>query len=96
MNIKKLMKQAQEMQEQMQVQLKETTVEGSAGGGMVKVTLNGQKDVLKVALDPEILKPEEREMVEDLILAAFKDAQEKVEQHLQGMMGALSGGLGLG
>jgi nucleoid-associated protein EbfC len=95
-NIKKLMKQAQQMQEQMQEQMKETTVEGSAGGGMVKVTLNGQKDVLKVTLDPEILKPEEREMVEDLILAAFKDAQEKVEQHLQGMMGALSGGLGLG
>lgn len=96
MNIKKLMKQAQQMQEQMQVQLKEVTVEGSAGGGVVKVTLNGHKDVMHVALNPEILKPEEREMVEDLILAAFKDAQEKVDQHLQGMMGALSGGLGIG
>jgi hypothetical protein len=96
MNIKKLMKQAQQMQDQMQTQLKELTMEGSAGGGMVKVTLNGQKDLLKVVLDPEILKPEEREMAEDLILAAFKDAQEKVDQHLQGMMGALTGGMGLG
>ena len=94
MNIKKLMKQAQEMQEQMQERLKTVEVEGSAGGGVVKVTVNGHKEVLKVLLDPEILKPEDKEMVEDLVLAAAKDAQEKAEAQVQGMLGAMTGGLG--
>jgi len=95
MNIKKLMKQAQQMQEEMQQRLKTVEVEGSAGGGVVKVVVNGHKELVKVVLDPEILKPEEKEMVEDLILAATKDAQEKAEVQMQGMLGALSGGLGL-
>jgi hypothetical protein len=94
MNIKKLMKQAQQMQEEMQQRLKTVEVEGSAGGGVVKAVVNGHKELLRVSLDAEILKPEEREMVEDLVLAAVKDAQEKAEAQVQGMLGALTGGMG--
>ena len=95
MNIKKLMKQAQQMQEEMQERLKTVEVEGSAGGGVVKAVVNGHKELLRVVLDPEILKPEDKEMVEDLVLAAVKDAQEKADAQVQGMLGALTGGMGL-
>lgn len=82
MNMQQMMKQAQKMQEEMlkaQEQLEETEVEGKAGGGMVTVTMNGKKRMTGVVIDPEAVDPDDVEMLEDLILAAYNDAYEKAE-----------------
>ena len=76
----KLLKQAQRMQAQMtlaQQELEKTVVEGSAGGGMVKAKVNGQGDVISISISPEVVKPDEVDMLEDLVLTALKDAIEK-------------------
>lgn len=92
MNIKKLLKQAQEMQEKMQEKMKNMVVEGSAGGGMVKVWLTGEKELQKIEINPEILKVEEKETLQDLILAAFNDANEKINAEIANIMQSLGGG----
>jgi DNA-binding YbaB/EbfC family protein len=97
-NLGKLMKQAQEMQtkmQEMQEQLASAEIEGSAGGGMVKVTLNGKNEVRAVKIDPSLLDPSDAEVVEDLIAAAFNDAKVKVEAHTQEEMQKITGGLDL-
>lgn len=83
MNMQQMMKQAQKMQEQMakaQEELEETQVEGTAGGGMVTVTLNGKKVLQAINIKPEAIDPDDAEMLEDLILAAFNDAYEKAAE----------------
>lgn len=92
MNIKKLLRQAQEMQEKMQEKMKNMIVEGSAGGGMVKLWLTGEKQLQKIEINPEILKGEEKETLEDLILAAFNDASEKINKEIENIMQSLGGG----
>ena len=80
MKMDKLLKQAQRMQAQMtlaQQELEKTVVEGSAGGGMVKAKVNGQGDVISISISPEVVKPDEVDMLEDLVLTALKDAIEK-------------------
>ena len=94
----KLLKQAQQMQAQMmkaQEKLKETEVEGSAGGGMVKVRMNGGNEVVGVSIDPEVVDPKECEMLEDLIVAAIKNAQEKVAEITNSAMGNVTGGMNI-
>ena len=88
-----MMKQAQQMQEQLQKQMQELRVEGNAGGGMVTVTINGAKQVLKIAIDPEVVSKDDVEMLQDLILAAINDAQRKVDDQLSQQMSGLMGGL---
>ena len=95
MNIQKLMKQAAQMQERMQRELAELEVEGSAGGGMVSVKMNGHKQLLGVTIEREVLEPPDPEMLQDLILAAVNDASRKVEEAMQEKVGALTGGLGM-
>lgn len=98
MNIQKLMKQAQEVQARindMQAKLADAEVEGKAGGGMVSVTINGKGDVKKVNIDPKILTPDEKEMVEDLIVAAFNDAKTKVDEQFSDSINSIAGGLPL-
>jgi DNA-binding YbaB/EbfC family protein len=95
MNIQKLMKQAQQMQEKMQRELATLEVEAAAGGGMVSVRMNGHKQVLGVKIDPEVMDPEDPEMLQDLIVAAIGEASRKVEETMQEKMGALTGGLGI-
>ena len=76
-NMQKLMKQAQKMQQDMarvQEELSNTEVEGVSGGGMVRVTANGNSEILSISIDPEIIDPEDAEMLEDMVLAAVKDA----------------------
>ncbi len=92
MNIKKLLRQAQEMQEKMQEKLKNLVVEGSSGGEMVKLWLSGDKELKKIEINPEVLK-EEKEVLEDLILAAFNDASEKVNKEIEGIVQSFGGGL---
>jgi DNA-binding YbaB/EbfC family protein len=97
-NLGQLMKQAQEMQARMaeiQAQLEAVEMTGAAGGGMVQVTLNGKGDVKKVAIDKSLAVPDEIEVLEDLIVAAFNDARQKVTAHAETEMKKLTGGLNL-
>ena len=93
MDIQKMMKQAQQMQERLQRELAETEVEATAGGGMVTVIMNGQKQVLRLTIDPEVVSQDDVEMLQDLIMAAINDAQRKVDEAVAGKMGGMMGGL---
>jgi DNA-binding YbaB/EbfC family protein len=93
MNIQQMMKQAQQMQERLQKQMAEMQVEGTAGGGMVTVTINGTKQVQKLTIDPDCVSKDDVEMLQDLIVAAIADAQRKVDEELSKQMGGLMGGL---
>ena len=91
-----LMKQATQLQSkmaEMQAELDQITVEGTAGGGMVSVTLTAKGDMKGVSIDPSLIKPEEKEIVEDLLVAAHADARKKAEVLLQDKMKSLTGGL---
>ena len=93
MDIQQMMKQAQQMQERLQRELAETEVEATAGGGMVTVIMNGQKQVLRLTIDPEVVSRDDVEMLQDLIMAAINDAQRKVDEAVAGKMGGMMGGL---
>ena len=92
-----LMKQAQKMQQEMQKaqeELAETEFEGTAGNGMVTITVNGNKEVLGVSIAPEAVDPDDIEMLEDLIVVAFNDAMDQVEELSNEKLGKFGGGLG--
>jgi nucleoid-associated protein EbfC len=96
-NIGNLMKQAQVMQERMQkaqAEVQNIEVVGESGGGMVKITLTGRHQVKRVQIEPAVAS-EDREMLEDLLVAAFNDASHKVEVRTQEMMSAVTAGLQL-
>jgi DNA-binding YbaB/EbfC family protein len=93
MNIQKMMQQAQQMQEKLQRQMADMTVEATAGGGMVTVRTNGHKHVLSITIDPEVVSKEDVEMLQDLIVAAVNDASRKVDEALAGQMQGMMGGL---
>lgn len=95
MDINKLMKQAQQMQEKMQKQMADTVIEATAGGGMVTVTVNGGKQLLSLTIDPEVVKEGDVEMLQDLILAAVNDAQRKADEAVGAQMSGMMGGLKL-
>ena len=93
-----MMKQAAQLQSKMQAMQEElgnVEVEGIAGGGLVSVRMTAKMDVKAVKIDPSLLKPEEREIVEDLLVTAFGDARRKAEAAMQEKMQSLAGGLGL-
>lgn len=93
-----LMKQAAELQSKMQElqkELEESTVEGTAGGGLVAVTLTAKGELKGVSIDDSLIKPDEKEILEDLIVAAHSDARRKAETLLQEKMQSLTGGLPL-
>ena len=93
-----LMKQAQKAMEQMQKleqELAHTTVEGTAGGGMVKVLANGTGSLESVTIDPQVVDPDDVEMLQDLVLSAFRDAQEKAAKMKKDRVEELTGGLGI-
>ena len=93
-----LMKKAQAVQAKMkdvQEELERLEVEGQSGGGMVKITLNAKGQMKAIALDPTLMNPEDREMVEDLILAAHTDARAKAERLTEEKMQAVTAGLPL-
>ena len=93
MNINQMMKQAQQMQERLQQQMADMRVEASAGGGMVTVVVNGNKQVQSLTIDPEVVSKEDVEMLQDLILAAINDANRKAEDQLSKQMSGLMGGM---
>jgi hypothetical protein len=97
-NLGNMLKQAQELQNKMadiQAKLSDVELDGSAGGGMVTVTLNGKGDMRRVKIDPALADPNEVEILEDLLVAASNDAKAKVEAYVQEEMGKLTGGLNL-
>ena len=97
-NLGQMMKQAQQMQAkmvEMQEKLAEMTAEGAAGAGMVKVTLNGKGELKGIKIDKSMMDPEETEVLEDLIVAAFNDARQKSEAMVQEEMAKVTGGLQL-
>jgi DNA-binding YbaB/EbfC family protein len=92
-----MLKQIEQMQAKMmqaQEELGDTTVEGSAGGGAVTVVMNGHQQVQSVTIDPEFVDPEDVETLQDAIVAALHDAQEKAQDVMQQKMGAATGGMG--
>ena len=98
MNIQKMMKQAQQMQQkigELQGELEKRETEGVSGGGMVKLTLNGKGAMLKLSIDPSLMDKDDKEMLEDLIVAAHNDAKGKVDASFQDEMGKVAGGMGL-
>ena len=98
MDMRQLMKQAQDMQanmEKVQAQLAEERLEASAGGGMVSVTANGAGDILSVRIDPAAIDPDDVEMLEDMVLAAVNEASRQAGALAQQRMGAVTGGMNL-
>jgi DNA-binding YbaB/EbfC family protein len=97
-NLNDMMKQVQAMQSrmaEMQAKLEATTVTGQSGGGMVKVTLNGKGAMTALSIDASLFKPDDKEIVEDLIVAAHTDAKNKVEATMAEEMKSVTGGLPL-
>jgi DNA-binding YbaB/EbfC family protein len=95
-NMGNILKQAQAMQEQMariQEQAASKTVSGTAGGGIVTVTANGAMQVVSVAIDPEIVKSGDMDMLQDLVVAATNEALRKAKELMEGEMKALTGGM---
>ncbi|HEY3736379.1 MAG TPA: YbaB/EbfC family nucleoid-associated protein [Jatrophihabitans sp.] len=97
-NMQQLMKQAQKMQQQMeaaQAELATTEVTGTAGGGLVSATLTGGGELVSLAIAPAVVDPEDVETLQDLVVAAVRDAHRAVEELTQQKMGPLTGGLGI-
>ncbi len=94
--MKDLMKQAQKMQQDMvkaQEELANTVFEASSGGGMVTVEMNGKNQILSLKIDPEVVDPDDVEMLEDLIIAALNEVREKVDKNSESEMSKLTGGM---
>ena len=97
-NMQQLMRQAQKMQEELkekQEELEDTEVVGSVAGGMVEVVMYGDKTLKSVKIKPEAVDPDDVEMLEDLIVAAFKDANEKADELKAELFGNMPAGLGI-
>lgn len=98
-NVNQMMKQMQKMQADMEAAqraLEEATVEGSAGGGKVKATVTGSGELTAVSISPDVVDPEDVEMLEDLVLAAVGDALRRAQQMQQESLGGVTGGVDLG
>ena len=91
-NLQKMLKTAKEMKEKLQKELAEMRVEGSSGGGMVMVTLDGTKSLISIHIDPEVVNKDDIEMLQDLVIAAFNDAGSKVDESLSQKLGAMGAG----
>ncbi len=97
-NMNTMLRQAKKMQEEMervQTELEEKTVEAAAGGGAVTVTMKGNKEIVSVKIKPEVVDPEDVEMLEDLIMAAVNEASQKVSDMMEEGMGAITGGINM-
>ena len=91
-----MMKQVQKMQKKMmelQGELEQQRVEGTAGGGMITVVANGRQDILEIKIQPDVVNPDDVEMLEDLILAAIHQAQQKAQEMMDKEMGQITGGV---
>ena len=97
-NMSQIMKQAKAMQEkmaEMQKKIEETEIEGSSGGGAVKIVMNGKHEVKNLFIDPSIVNSNEKEVLEDLIIAAINDVNKKIAESTNDQLRSISGGMGL-
>ena len=92
-NMQQMMRQAQQMQQKLQEEIAQIKVDASAGGGMVTVQMDGQKNLLSVKIEPEVAG--DIEMLQDMIVAAANEATKKVDEEIRGKMGGMLGGMGL-
>ena len=90
---RKLMKQLQQAQERVQQEIAALRIESTSGGGMVAVAMDGQKNVVSLEIDPDVVSKDDVEMLQDLVMAAINEAARKVDQAIQAKVGALTGGL---
>lgn len=90
---RKLMKQVQQMQERAQTEIAALLIDASAGGGVVKVVMDGQKNLKSIAIDPEAVSKDDVEMLQDLVLSAINEANRLVDEAVKEKLGALTGGL---
>lgn len=93
MNMQKMLKRAKEMEEKIRQTLDEMAVETTVGGGMVKVRMNGHKLLLDVKIDPEIMEPDECDLLQDLVMAAVNEATRKVDEEMNQRFGAMAGAI---
>lgn len=93
MNMQQIMKQAQKMQEQLQKQMEATVIEAGAGGGMITVKMNGNKQLLSIQIDQEVFASGDKEMLQDLIVAAVNEGIRKVDEAMSGQLGNLTSGM---
>lgn len=97
-NLNQMMKQAQQLQQKMaeaQERLNKTEMTGSSGAGLIQITINGKSELKAIKIDPSLIDPSEKEVLEDLIIAAFNDAKHKIEAHIAQEMADVTGGLNL-
>ena len=90
---RKLMKQLQQAQERMQTEIAALVVEATSGGGMVKVEMDGQKQVRRLVIDPEVVSRDDVEMLQDLVTAAVNEASRRIDEAIQEKVGGLTGGM---
>ena len=95
LDLQEMMKQAQQMQEDMQREMQRIRVDASAGGGVVRVEMNGSKELIDLKIDPEAVKSGDVEMLQDLIIAAVNEASRKADEAMKGKLGSKLGGMGL-
>ena len=98
MNMNNLMKQAQKMQRQMaemQEELKTKTLEVSSGGGAVKVTINGEREITSLTIAPDVIDPDDVEMLQDLVMSAVNEASRQMDELINGQMSKVTGGMGM-
>jgi len=93
--MKKMLQEAQRMQDQLQSDLSEMRVSATSGGGVVTATVNGQKDLLELSIDPDAVDPSDVEMLQDLVVAAVNEAARRVDEEVQQKLGGIMGGMGL-
>jgi DNA-binding YbaB/EbfC family protein len=91
--LQEMMKQAQSMQERLETEMNEARFEGSSGGGLVRVVMDGKKRVETVEIDPQAQDPQDAELLQDLIVKAFNDAAAKADEQLKNQVSGLAGGL---
>lgn len=97
-NMNNMMKQVQKMQKEMeraQKEIEEKEFVSTSGGGVVEATVNGKKEVIKLNIDQDVIDPDDKEMLEDLVVAAINDAMKKADEHSQREMGKLTGGINI-
>jgi DNA-binding YbaB/EbfC family protein len=95
LDLQEMMKQAQQMQEEMQREMQRIRVDASAGGGVVRVAMNGSKELIELKIDPEAVKSGDVEMLQDLVIAAVNEASRKADEAMKGKLGSKLGGMGL-
>jgi hypothetical protein len=93
--MKKMLEQAQQMQDKLQRDLADMRITATAGGGVVTATVNGQKELLELSIDPAAVDPDDVEMLQDLVVAAVNEAARRVDDELQQKLGGMMGGMGL-